>query len=467
MAARRIHILRAGVETRSTETADVTAVDGTPLAVMDMAPPLLATLTVADLRRLPSPDPVPAEVFAHAGDLFATAELAGLGPREYCEHQARSAGIPIGVARRSLTDIAAVGGQIGSRVAAEAPAGTATAAEVAPGAIEGVWVRRGDVLGVVAPGNNPGVHVQWVLALALGYRLVLRPGSKDPFTPARLFAALLAAGVPPDRLSLLPGPHPTGDAVIRAADRSLVFGGDDIAARYATSRSVILRGPGRSKLLQTGEVTEEALATICASVSHDAGMRCTNATAVFTDGDPAVLADALADRLTGLAAAPPLSPDAQLPVLAADGARTLRAYLESRLNGAVDVAAPRYARGPVADLGDGSAALRPAVLRCDRADHPGARIELPFPCVWVLPWRPEDGMAPLRDTLSLTVLSGDPGLGTAALREPSIRKVLLGPLPTYSAGVTSPHDGYLGQDLMEVRGLGIAREGSQAWAGQS
>jgi Aldehyde dehydrogenase family len=449
----RVSLVRAGVTAPSADTARLAGVDGSPLATLDLAPPLLATATIAGLRRLPPVERPPApEVFARAGELFAGAELCGLTPQRYCELQALSAGVPIAVARRSLTDIAKVCAEMGDRVGAEVPAGTA--GEVGPGTIGAVWARRGDILGVIAPGNNPGVHVQWVHAAALGYRLVVKPGTKDPFTPARLMAALLAAGVEPGQLSLLPGDHATGDAVVRGADLSLVFGGEDAVTRYAGDRSVILRGPGRSKLLHTGPIGEPALNVICTSVAYDAGMRCTNATAVFTDGDPAELADALAERLGRLMAAPPLSPDAQLPVQPVAAARSLRAYLDSRLDGAVDVA--RQPDGGVADLGDGSAALRPAVLRCDRTDHPGARVELPFPCVWVLPWRRADGFAPLRDTLALTVIEPDRELAALALREPTIRKVLLGTLPTFSASAASPHDGYLGHDLMEVRGYGIA-----------
>jgi acyl-CoA reductase-like NAD-dependent aldehyde dehydrogenase len=344
--------------------------------------------------------------------------------------------------------------QMGDGVQAERPAGAST--DVPAGQIAPVWVRRGDVLAVVAPSNNPGTHTQWVLAVALGYQVVVRPGARDPFTPARMIAALLAAGVSAGSLSLLPGGHGTGDTLVQAADLSLVFGGDSAMARYGQNRSVIRRGPGRSKLLHSGPITESVLETICDSVGHDAGMRCTNASAVFTDADPRELAEAVAERLARLTPAPPQSAQAQLPVLAEPAARGLRAQLDGRLAGAVDVAAAHYPDGPLADLGDGSMALRPAVLLCDRPNHPGAGIELPFPCVWILPWRRELGLAPLRNTLSLTVLGPDRTLAEQALREPSIRKVLLGPLPTYSAGMVSPHDGFLGHDLMEARAYGVA-----------
>ena len=53
--------------------------------------------------------------------------------------------------------------------------------------------------------------------------------------------------------------------------------------------------------------------------------------------------------------------------------------------------------------------------------------------MWVLPWRRDDGYGPLRDTLALTILGGDPALAARALREPTIRTVHLGPLPTFAA----------------------------------
>ena len=451
---RRVTIIRSGQAVNSAQTTQLHAVDGTPLAEVDMAPPLLARLAVGQMREAthgPAPD---VELLRQAGKFFAEEEIGGLSPNDYCDLMARSAGVPIQVARRSLAEMESTFATVGHRVQAERPAGANLT--VAPGVIAPVWARRGDVLAVIAPSNNPGTHTQWIMAVALGYHVAVRPGARDPFTPARLIMALLEAGAHPASLSFLPGGHATGDELIHAADLSLVFGGDAAMARYGGNRSVIRRGPGRSKLLHTGPVTDQVIDTICDSAGHDAGMRCTNATAVFTDGDPRALADAVARRLARLTPAPPQSPDAQLPVLPLDAARALRAQLESRLAGAADVAGQHYQGEPVVDLGDGSAALRPAVLLCDRCDHPGSGIELPFPCLWVLPWRPESGLAPLRNTLALTVLGGDRAIAEQALAEPSIRKVLLGPLPTYSAGPTSPHDGFLSHDLMEARAYGVA-----------
>ncbi|WP_189165853.1 aldehyde dehydrogenase family protein [Sphaerisporangium melleum] len=450
----RVPVIRAGVAARSAETALLRGVDGTPLAEVDQAPPLAATLTVAELRRRPLGEAPPAETFRRMGELFGTATLNGLTPADYCELQARSAGVPISVARRSVTDMAETCANAPLRVAAERPAGAVS--HVEPGEIKAVWMRRGETLSVIAPSNNPGTHTQWVHALAYGYRLLVRPGTRDPFTPSRLIAAALEAGMEPSRLSLLPGGHATADALVKAADLSLVFGGDAAIARYAGNPGLVPRGPGRSKVLHTGEITEEALDVICDSVAYDAGLRCTNTSAVFTEADPRELGQALARRLGALVAAAPQTAQAQLPVMPIEQARAMRAHLASRLAGAVEATAPLYQDGGVADLGDGSAALRPAVLVCDRPGHPGGGIELPFPCVWVLPWSWRDPVTPLRNTLALSVLGDDEELALTLLREPSIRKVVFGGLPTHAAGPTSPHDGYLSGDLMEVRAYGVA-----------
>lgn len=450
----RLSLIRAGLPTSSADVATVSGVNGTKLAQVDQAPPLLAVMTVTGLRDAgPAQAPSP-ETLRVAGDLFATGQCNGLDARSYCELHARCSGIPITVARRSLDAIRVACEQAAQRLEAERPPGAAQGRP--PGTIGAVWARRGDVLAVIAPSNAPEVHSYWIQALLLGYRIVICPGARDPFTPARLVAALIGAGVEPASLSLLPGGHATGEALIEAADLSIVFGNDATVNRYATEPTVLARGPGRSKVLHTGKITDTALEVICDSVAYDGGLRCTNATAVFTEADPSELADAVAARLAGLTAAPPQCDEAELPVMPTGSARSLRESLTARLAGAADVSARYYADGPVADLGDGSAALRPAVLCCDRVDHPGTGIEQPFPCVWIAPWSCRDSTAPLRGSLALTVLSDDTELARQALAEPSIRKVLLGPIPTYAAGSISPHDGYLSHDLMEARAYGVA-----------
>src|SRR4051794_23415139 len=145
-----------------------------------------------------------------------------------------------------------------------------------------VWVRQGDVFAVNASGNHPGVHRLWLEALALGYRVAVRPSRREPFTPYRLVGALRQAGGRDDQLVLLPTDHRTADTVVSDADRAVVYGGDDVVAKYASDPGVLPQGPGRSKILITADTDwRDHLDTIVASVADEGGTACVNATAVF------------------------------------------------------------------------------------------------------------------------------------------------------------------------------------------
>ncbi|MER6926285.1 aldehyde dehydrogenase, partial [Streptomyces spiralis] len=180
------------------------------------------------------------------------------------------------------------------------------------------------------------------------------------------------------------------------------------------------------------------------------GTACVNATAVFVEGDPAPLAEAVAARLSRLPALPPEDARAVLPVCPLDRARALGSYLRSVATG---TRAWLGGEGLVDDLGDGSAALRPAVHQVVRSSAPQLRTELPFPCVWVAPWNRADGIAPLRDTLVLSALTRDDALLDALLAEPTIANVYVGDHPTYWMAPGVPHDSYLSDFLMRSKAV--------------
>ncbi len=102
--------------------------------------------------------------------------------------------------------------------------------------------------------------------------------------------------------------------------------------------------------------------------------------------------------------------------------------------------------------------MRPAVHQVDGPQAPQARIELPFPCVWVAPWTSASGVGSLRDTLTLTVLTGRAALVDALLDEPTIGNVHIGDQPTCRIEPGLPHDGFLGDFLM--RSKTVIREGT-------
>jgi hypothetical protein len=173
-----------------------------------------------------------------------------------------------------------------------------------------------------------------------------------------------------------------------------------------------------------------------------------NATAVFVEGDPSPVARAVAERLAEIPSLPPDDDRAVLSVVPQGTAERMAQYLRAKATGTTS-----WLDGIVDDLGDGSAALRPAVHQVDRPDAPQTRLELPFPCVWFAPWTRAAGIEPLRDTLVLAVASGDAELIDRLVAEPSISNIHVGDRPTYWTEPGLPHDDYLAGFLMRSKAV--------------
>jgi acyl-CoA reductase-like NAD-dependent aldehyde dehydrogenase len=364
----------------------------------------------------------------------------------------RATGLPVSVVREATQMIAQSAARVYPSTQAARPLGAVNDwRDPLTRVGRGVWTRRGDVFAVHAPGNEPAVHSIWLEALALGYRVAVRPSRRDPFTPHRLISALRMSGFRNDQIVLLPSSYEVADEIIRGADLALAYGGEDVVRKYARLSSMLPQGPGRSKILLTAEVDwEEHLDVIASSVSEMAGRACTNTTAVFLEGDPTPLAQAIAERLTTLPSLPPEDEHAVLPVLPVPEAQKLESYLLAKARGTRPWLG---GEGIVDELGDGSAVLRPAVHQLDRPDAPQARIELAFPCVWVAPWSRDAGLEPLKETLVLTAITEDTRLVDTLIAQPTIRNVYLGDHPTWWIESGIPHDGYLADFLMEAKAV--------------
>jgi acyl-CoA reductase-like NAD-dependent aldehyde dehydrogenase len=304
---------------------------------------------------------------------------------------------------------------------------------------------------VHAPGNSPAVHSLWLEPLALGYRVAIRPSRREPLTPYRLISALRASGFGDDQVILLPTDYAEASEILRQADLSMVYGGQEVIDKYAAHPTVLPNGPGRSKILITADSDwHEYLEMIVASISHEGGTACINTTAVFVEGDPTPVAEAIAERLAAIPSLPPENEQAILTAYSLEAAKKIEGYLLAKAAG---TRAHLGGNGVVDELGDGSAVLRPAVHQLDSPDAPQANIELAFPCVWVAPWTREAGIAPLKHTLVLTAVTRDEKLLDALLTEPTIKNLYIGNHPTYWIAPGIPHDGYLGEFLMRTKAV--------------
>jgi acyl-CoA reductase-like NAD-dependent aldehyde dehydrogenase len=100
---------------------------------------------------------------------------------------------------------------------------------------------------------------------------------------------------------LLPTDHDVAGEILSQADLSMVYGGQEVIDRYAANPRVFPNGPGRSKILVTADSDwRSSLDMIVASISHEGGTACVNTTAVFVEGDPAPVAEAIAERLAAI-----------------------------------------------------------------------------------------------------------------------------------------------------------------------
>ncbi|MEU7580051.1 aldehyde dehydrogenase family protein [Streptomyces sp. NPDC041068] len=435
---------------RTHHREDVTDVTGAVMAEMSLAPALFVNRTMKALHAAgPLPATDRAAALSRAAELFRTGTLGGLTVQEYEAAVTRVSGLPIGVVRMATQTCADRVEQAYRGVQLARPHGAvADWRDPLVRTGQAVWTRRGEVLAVHVPGNHPATHGFWPEALALGYRVAVRPSRREPFTAHRLVLALRESGFGTDHVALLPCGNEVAVALVQGAD--LAYGGDEVIRRYADDPGVLSMQPGRSKVLLTADSDwRDHLDMIVDSVVRHAGTGCVNATGVLVEGDPAPLAGAVAERLAALPSLPPQDEKACLPVQSVQSARALERYVLGRAKG---TRAWLGGTGFVDELGDGSAVLRPAVHQVDSPDAPQLGAEVPFPCVWVGSWSRADGVAPLRDTLVLTAVTGDEALVDALAAEPTISNLHVG-RATHWHRPGLPHDGYLGEFLMRSKTL--------------
>ncbi|MFY9921289.1 MAG: aldehyde dehydrogenase family protein [Mycobacterium sp.] len=439
-----------GYRSRNRELITDTA--GVAIAELTIAPNLYVARALNAQRRMrPLAIPQRRAALAKAAHTFLNSAVGGLDFEEYVHLASRVSGLPISAARQGAREVAAGLSNAFDAVRPACPAGASVDWHGRRRGSGAVWARRGEVLAVLASGNAPGVHASWPQALALGYRVAVRPSRREPFTGHRLVHALRRSGFRGDDATFLPTDHNGADELIGGADLAMVYGGQDIVDKYADDSTVFVNGPGRTKILITDDRDwHDYLDVIVDSIAHLGGMACVNATAVLCEQDAPALAQTVADRLSSIVPLAITDDRAVLPTQPLAKAQALAEYVAAKAAGMTPVLG---ADQIVADLGDGHAALRPAVHLLARPDPDALNIELAFPCVWVSPWSRDDGLAPLRRSLVVNAITGDEALIDDLVAEPSIANVYCGRYPTYYAAPEVPHDGFLADFLMRCKGF--------------
>lgn len=439
----------AGSYQTRTRTA-VADASGTPAIEVSVLPELVIADWVTLLRQS-APLP-PAEVVAtleKAADVFENEQILGDTLTAHEVGLARLSGTPLSAVREANSLIIQTLRDVQHQLRLAMPAGAFPLGRLPrDGRWQGAaWSRRGEVFAVHAAGNSPGVHAMWLEALALGYRVVVRPSSRDPLTPTRLILALRAAGLPANQVVLAPCGYAAATALIEMADLAQVYGGQDVTEAYHNRRDVRVQGPGRSKLIVAADADREVgVALAKTGAMYHAGTACTATTGILVESDPSGFARQLAGELSGVPAAPAWDEAARLPCLpVADARRLAAAVLDRVVPSAVHLAPQVEPVGP-----EGMAAITPAVVELSSPHDPLLSCELPFPCAWVAPFdrasvRAVDG------SLVASVHAGGAELVEQVLSLPAVANVYHS-LPTSWLHEDVPHDGFLADFLMRTKG---------------
>lgn len=317
------------------------------------------------------------------------------------------------------------------------------------------------VLGAVLPSNSPGVHTLWLPAVPLQIGLVLKPGSQEPWTPYRMIAAFIEAGLPAEAFGLYPGGHDAGAAVISACERVMVFGGQQTIEQYKGNPRVQPHGPGFSKILLGDDVVddwENYLDLMVESIYSNGGRSCINASGVWASRHTKEIAQALAERLGPIE---PLAPEDPVAGLAAFTVEGMGSAVWNMIEADVKEAGVTHTTeefGPRLIEHERCAYLRPTIVHCESPDAEVAGKEYMFPFASVVQCAESDMLRRIGPTLVCTVITKNPALIQAASDSIEIDRLNVGVIATNRLNWLQPHEGNIIDFLYRSRAYQIADE---------
>jgi acyl-CoA reductase-like NAD-dependent aldehyde dehydrogenase len=413
----------------------------------------------------------PAELIAacaRAGELFESGTLTVgdslQSPEDFIQQQSATTGMPVAMCRANVTKNAFVlknleqildcltrglDLNILARGYGEEGRGVTVS-----------YAAQCDALGAVLPSNSPGVHTLWLPVIALQMGLVLKPGSSEPWTPYRVFAAMVEAGIPREAFCLYPGAGgEIGGAILASCRRSMIFGGPQTIDQYAGNPRVQVHGPGFSKILLGDDCVDqwqEHVDLMADSVLRNGGRSCINASSIYASRHTKDIAAALSERLGPVEVLPPEDDRAQLAAFTIEGAAAaIWKALEK------DIADPNttHMTEPYGDRlveKPPVAYLRPVVLLCQSPDSPAANKEYMFPAVSVVECPQNKMLEAIGPTLVGTAITNDESFRRDLLDSRDIDRLNLGPIPTPKLDWLQPHEGNLIEFLYRSRAVQVA-----------
>ena len=310
------------------------------------------------------------------------------------------------------------------------------------------------VLGLVLPSNSPGVHTLWLPVIPMQIGLVMKPGSQEIWTPYRIFAAMVEAGIPAEAFSIYPGGHDVGGAVMTTCNRSMIFGGQATIEKHKGDPRIQVHGPGFSKILLGDDVVdqwEQYLDLMIESIYSNGGRSCINASSVWASRHTKEIAQAIAERLGPTEVKPPSDPTAGLAAFTVPGAAAaIWKAIEAgfREEGVTHMTEPY---GPRLIEQARCAYLRPTIVHCKSPSTAAAKSEYMFPFAAVVECPQDKMIEQIGYTLVGTAITKNETWQQQLTDATNIDRLNIGPIPTNKLDWLQPHEGNIVEFLFRAR----------------
>jgi hypothetical protein len=317
------------------------------------------------------------------------------------------------------------------------------------------------VLGAVLPSNSPGVHTLWLPAIPLQVGLVLKPGPQEPWTPYRMHAAYVEAGIPPEAFSLYPGGAEAGAALLGACDRSMIFGGTATVEQYKGNPRVQAHGPGFSKILLGDDVVddwENYIDLMAESIYINSGRGCINCSGIWASRHTREIAQALAERIGPIEVKGPTDPEAGLAAFTVPGMGSAVWDMIDADLGEDGVTHMTEQYGTRLEEQELCSYLRPMIVHCESPDNAIAKKEYMFPFSTVVECPEEKMLESIGPTLVCTAITSNQAMIDELTEATFIDRLNIGPIPTSKLNWLQPHEGSIIDFLFRSRAYQVTEE---------
>jgi acyl-CoA reductase-like NAD-dependent aldehyde dehydrogenase len=398
-----------------------------------------------------------------AGELYMTAALPmGDGtqtPEEFVHAQSASTGLPEHMCRANMKKNAFVLGEMRNILESLTRGLSLDVLTTGHGVERGVPISyqvQSPVLGLVLPSNSPGVHALWLPIIPMQVGLVLKPGPQEPWTPYRMTAAFIEAGIPRAAMSIYPGGGDVGAAVLDACARSVVFGGTPTVDRYRGNPRVQAHGPGFSKILLGDDQVdrwEDYLDLMVESVLINSGRSCINCSGIWASRHTQEIADAIAKRLAAVRPLPPEHPESPLAAFTVPGvAEAISQAIDADLQaaGVVDVTAAHREDSRLIKNGKADYLL-PTVVHASSPEPAVVTKEYMFPFVTVVECPESKMIEAIGPTLVCTAITCNESFKGRLLDAVHVDRLNFGRVPTTQLNWRQPHEGNIVDFLFRAR----------------